>query len=100
MPGTMDTLGYDCTASAVTSGEGTLPEIKGGTCPPSSRTFDVVRSEEGLTVIGSVQVSRLSFTRGAYRIPNEHVKVMPGVTPTGDYTAYVGPKDFPLEGIW
>jgi len=96
----MDTQGYNCTASAVTSGPGTLPEIQGGSCPPSSRTFDITRSEEGLKVIGSVQVSRLSFTRGAYLIPKEHVQVIPGVTPTGDYTAYVGPKDFGLERIW
>ena len=100
MPGTMDTQGYNCTASAVTTGLGSLPEIKGGTCLPSSRTFDVVRSNEGMTVIGSVQVSRLSYTRGAHLIPNEQIKVMPGVTPTGDYTAYVGPKDFSLESIW
>ena len=99
MPGTMDTLGYDCTASGV-GGIGYLPEIRGGTCLPSSRTFDVYRNETGMTVIVSVQVSRLSYTRGAHFIPVEQIKVMPGVTPTGDYTAYVGPKEFPLERIW
>ncbi|KAK1829969.1 hypothetical protein QBC39DRAFT_373313 [Podospora conica] len=101
MPGTMDTLGYNCTASGV-GGPGLLPEIEGGTCLPSSRTFDVYRNETagGMTVVVSVQVSRLSYTRGAHYIPAEHIVVMPGVTPTGDYTAYVGPKDFPLERIW
>ncbi|KAK0657831.1 hypothetical protein B0T16DRAFT_319518 [Cercophora newfieldiana] len=98
-PGTMDTQGYNCTASGV-GGPGTLPEIKGGTCLPSSRTFDVLRNETGMTVIVSVQVSRLSYTRGAHFIPSEQIKVIPGVTPTGDYTSYVGPKDFPLYGIW
>jgi hypothetical protein len=96
----MDTIGYNCTASAVTASLETLPEIKDGACPPSSRTFDVVRSDDGLTVIGSIQVSRLSFTRGAHFIPNEQIKVIPGVTPTGSYTAYVGPKDFSMERIW
>ncbi|KAK4158726.1 hypothetical protein QBC43DRAFT_143398 [Cladorrhinum sp. PSN259] len=99
MPGTMDTQGYDCTASGV-GGPGTLPEIQGGTCLPSSRTFDVLRNETGMTVIVSVQVSRLSFTRGAHFIPSDQIQVIKGVTPTGDYTAYVGPKDFPLERIW
>lgn len=98
-PGTMDTLGYNCTASDV-GGPGILPEIKGGTCLPSSRTFDVVRNETGMTVIVSVQVSRLSYTRGRHFISNEQIKVIGGVTPTGDYTAYVGPKDFPLEYMW
>ena len=99
MPGTMDTLGYNCTASGV-GGIGYLPEIKSGTCLPSSRTFDVYRNETGMTVVVSVQVSPLSYTRGAHFIPAEQIKVMPGVTPTGDYTVYVGPKDFPLERIW
>lgn len=99
MPGTMDTQGYDCSASGI-GGPGTLPEIKGGTCLPSSRTFDVVRSEGGMTVIISVQVSRLSYTRGRHFIPDEQIQVIPGLTPTGDYTKYVGPKDFPLERFW
>lgn len=99
MPGTMDTLGYNCTASGV-GGLGILPEINGGTCPPSSRTFDVLRNETGMTVIVSVQVSRLSYTRGAHFIPSEQIQIIKGVTPTGDFTAYVGPKDFPLERIW
>ncbi|KAK3292362.1 uncharacterized protein B0H64DRAFT_227402 [Chaetomium fimeti] len=99
MPGTMDTQGYDCSASAPGAGVAILPEIQGGTCPPSSRTFDVVRSEEGLTVIVSVQVSRLSYTRGSHFIPNDQIKMIEGVTPTGGYQAYVGPKDFPLERI-
>lgn len=98
MPGTMDTQGYNCTASGV-GGIGYLPEIKNGTCPPSSRTFDVYKNETGMTVVASVQVSPLSYTRGAHFIPTEQIKVMPGVTPTGDYTAYVGPKDFSLERI-
>ncbi|KAK4220790.1 hypothetical protein QBC38DRAFT_378330 [Podospora fimiseda] len=99
--GTMDVLGYECTASAVGVGvPASLPEIQNGTCPPSSRTFDVVRSEDGITLIVSVQVSRLSFTRGSYFIHNEQIQLIKGVTPTGDYTAYVGPKDFDLERIW
>lgn len=64
------------------------------------RTSYVYRNETGMTVVVSVQVSRLSYTRGGHFIPAEQIKVMPGVTPTGDYTAYVGPKDFPLERIW
>ena|ERR1044071_7408481 len=99
MPGTMDTLGYDCAASAPGAGVAVLPEIKDGTCPPSSRTFDVVRGEDGLTLIVKVQVSRLSFTKGSHFIPNEQIQIIKGVTPTGDYQAYVGPKDFPLERI-
>jgi len=98
MPGTMDTLGYNCTASAPGAGVGILPDIKDGTCPPSSRTFDVVRGEEGgLKLIVSVQVSRLSYTRGSHFIPAEQIQWMEGVTPTGGYSAYVGPKEFPLK---
>ncbi|KAK3312567.1 hypothetical protein B0H66DRAFT_596092 [Apodospora peruviana] len=99
-PGTMDTLGYNCTASDVGPNRGVLPEIKGGTCLPSSRTFDVVHTEGGMNVTISVQVSRLSYTRGRHFIPNDQIQIIPGVTPTGDYTAYVGPKDFSLERIW
>ncbi|KAK0623899.1 hypothetical protein B0T14DRAFT_428848 [Immersiella caudata] len=99
MPGTMDTQGYDCSASGI-GGPGTLPEVKGGTCLPSSRTFDVVRSEGGMTVVISVQVSRLSYTRGRHFIPDEQIQVISGVTPTGDYVKYVGPEDFPLEAFY
>ncbi|KAM7184615.1 hypothetical protein V8F20_012138 [Naviculisporaceae sp. PSN 640] len=104
MPGTMDTIGYDCTGSAIpeVGPRGpTLPEIKEGegTCPPSSRTFEVVRSKRGLTVIVSVQVSRLSYTRGAHLIPNSQIKTIKGTTPTGNYEAYVGPKEFNLTRI-
>ncbi|KAK4183426.1 hypothetical protein QBC35DRAFT_112978 [Podospora australis] len=98
-PGTMDTLGYDCAASGVGGGVIGLPEVKQGTCPPSSRTFDAIPSEDGLTLIGRVQVSRLSYTTGSYFIPKDHIQVIKGVTPTGDYTAYVGPKDFDLERL-
>ena len=93
----MDTVGYNCSASAPGAGVAILPEITKGSCPPSSRTFDIVRSEAGLTVIGSVQVSRLSYKRGRHLIPNEQIQTIKGVTPTGDVQAYVGPKDFPLE---
>ncbi|KAK5655706.1 hypothetical protein OQA88_5639 [Cercophora sp. LCS_1] len=99
-PGTMDTLGYDCTAWGVGGGPGLLPEIKDGTCPPSSRTFDVVRTEGGFNLIVSVQVSRLSFTRGSHFVPDEQIQVIDGVTPTGNYAAYVGPKDFPLYAYY
>ncbi|KAK1758850.1 hypothetical protein QBC47DRAFT_370651 [Echria macrotheca] len=99
MPGTMDTQGYNCTASG-TGGPGLLPEIQGGTCLPSSRTFDVLRNETGMTVIASVQVSRLSYTRGAHFIPSEQIQLTHGDDPLEVYTAYVGPKDFPLERIW
>lgn len=102
MPGTMDTLGYDCTGSALAevgpSGP-VLPEITDGTCLPSSRTFQVVRSEQGLTVIVSVQVSPISYTRGAHLIPNSQIKTIEGSVPTGNYQAYVGPKDFNLTRI-
>src|SRR5438105_732152 len=100
MPGTMDTLGYNCTASGM-GGPGILPAIQGGSCSPSSRTFDVLRNETGMTVIASVQVSRLSYTRGAHFIPSEQIQLTTqGDNPLEVYTAYVGPKDFPLERIW
>ncbi|KAK4450471.1 hypothetical protein QBC34DRAFT_349230 [Podospora aff. communis PSN243] len=99
MPGTMDTQGYDCSASGI-GGPGTLPEIQGGTCLPSSRTFDVRRTEGGMNLIVSVQVSRLSYTRGIHFIPDEQIQVVSGVTPTGDYVKYVGPKDFMTEYYW
>lgn len=93
----MDTEGYNCTAFAPGAGVKVLPEIKDGTCPTSSRTFDVVRSDKGLTLTVKVQVSPISFTKGSHLIPNDQIQVIKGVTPTGDYQAYVGPKDFPLE---
>lgn len=98
----MDTQGYDCTGSGLAEAGPAgpaLPEIKDGTCLPSSRTFEVVRSEEGLTVIVSVQVSPISYTRGAHLIPNSQIKNIEGTTPTGNYQAYVGPKDFDLTRI-
>ncbi|CAG7564522.1 unnamed protein product [Fusarium equiseti] len=98
-PGTMDTEGYDCTAKVPGAGPGELPEVKAGTCLPSSRTFDVVRSDEGLTLTVSVQVSPNSFTKGSHLIPNKEIKTVKGDTPTGDVQAYDGPKDFPLERV-
>ncbi|KAJ4109663.1 hypothetical protein NW768_012099 [Fusarium equiseti] len=98
-PGTMDTEGYDCTAKVPGAGPGELPEVKAGTCLPSSRTFDVVRSDEGLTLTVSVQVSPNSFTKGSHLIPNKDIKTVKGETPTGDVQAYDGPKDFPLERV-
>ncbi|KAM7215270.1 hypothetical protein V8F06_009321 [Rhypophila decipiens] len=100
-PGTMDTLGYNCTASGVAGWDNgpALPEIQGGTCLPSSRTFDVVRTKKGLEVIVSVQVSPISYTRGSHLIPNRQIKMIKGVTPTGNYQAYVGPKDFDLKRV-
>ena len=98
-PGTMDTEGYDCNAKVPGAGPGELGEVKAGTCLPSSRTFDVVRSDEGLTLTVSVQVSPNSFTKGFHLIPNKDIKTVKGDTPTGDVQAYDGPKDFPLERV-
>ncbi|KAJ4010944.1 hypothetical protein NW752_007517 [Fusarium irregulare] len=98
-PGTMDTEGYDCTAKVPGAGPGELGEVKAGTCLPSSRTFDVVRSDEGLILTVSVQVSPNSFTKGSHLIPNKEIKTVKGDTPTGDVQAYDGPKDFPLERV-
>jgi hypothetical protein len=98
IPGTVDTLACNCTASGF-GGPRVLPEVKRGDCLPSSCTFEVPRNETGIIVIIGVQVSSLGYTRGAHFIPGEQIQLTPGMTPLEVYTAYVGPKYFPLERI-
>ncbi|KAF1835668.1 hypothetical protein BDW02DRAFT_629458 [Decorospora gaudefroyi] len=73
-------------------GDGSLPSINDGQCN-SSRTFDVIRNEDGsLNFSVTQQVTPISFTTSNHTIPADQIEVQDG------QEVYVGPTSFGLYG--
>lgn len=94
-PGTMETTGVKCSGVFQGQGTSTLPDVKEAPCTDSSRTFDVVRSAEGLTLTVSQPVTPSSNQTGSHLIPNDQLVV--ATQPNGQVQSYNGPAAFDLE---
>ncbi|KAH8878753.1 hypersensitive response-inducing protein [Thozetella sp. PMI_491] len=94
-PGTMQTEPQHCSAFLTSAGVGQLPDVKEGKCEETSRTFDIVRGDDGLTLTVSQPVSPISNQTASHLIPADEL-VYAG-EPNGVVESYVGPKDFDLE---
>lgn len=93
-PNSMETIGVSCSASAP-SNDGSLPDIKDGTCVGSSRTFTVTSSAQGWTLAVSQQVSAASVLVGSHLISTSDVSR--STVPNAEVESYTGPKSFSLE---
>ncbi|KAJ8062276.1 hypothetical protein OCU04_008824 [Sclerotinia nivalis] len=95
-PGTMETVGVECSALVSGNTDGTLPNIGKweGTCKESSRTFWVVRQDDGLKLWASQQVSVASNTTASHLIPSSDLTMVH--YSLGDIQSYNGPTAFDL----
>ncbi|KAH8901611.1 hypersensitive response-inducing protein [Thozetella sp. PMI_491] len=94
-PGTMQTEPQTCKQLVTANNDGTLPDVKEGTCEATSRTFDVVRSASGLTFTVSQPVTPSSNQTGTHLIPSDQLKM--SNEPNAVVQSYVGPTAFDLE---
>ncbi|OLN86242.1 hypothetical protein CCHL11_04141 [Colletotrichum chlorophyti] len=98
-PNSMDTTGANCSAIVPVQADGrTLPDVKDGTCKDSSRTFDITRSDAGLTITVSRPDTPSSNTTASHLLPKEDFKIpdTPNL-PFDEVESYVGPTTFNLE---
>ncbi|OLN96417.1 hypothetical protein CCHL11_00681 [Colletotrichum chlorophyti] len=94
-PGTMETTGVQCTALVPANTDGTLPDVKEGACALSSRTFDVVRGDLGLTLTVSQPVTPSSNQTGSHLLPKDQFVIYN--QPNAIVESYTGPSEFDLE---
>ncbi|KAI1103988.1 hypersensitive response-inducing protein [Jackrogersella minutella] len=94
-PGTMETTPVNCTALVSANVDGTLPDVKDGTCGESSRTFDVVRGDDGLTFSVSQPITPSSNQTGSHLICNSELKISDA--PNAVVQSYTGPTSFDLN---
>ncbi|WYZ35892.1 hypothetical protein EsH8_X_000539 [Colletotrichum jinshuiense] len=95
-PGTMETTGVDCSALVSGNTDGTLPDVKGnGACDQSSRTFEVIRGDAGLTLTVSQPVTPSSNQTGSHLLPNDQFAISD--EPNAKVQSYTGPTAFDLE---
>ncbi|KAI1767482.1 hypersensitive response-inducing protein [Hypoxylon sp. FL1150] len=93
-PGTMETTGVNCTALVPANTDGTLPDVKEGTCQLSSRTFSVVRGHDGLKFTVSQPVTPSSNQTGSHLIPGDELVI--SNQPNAVVERYTGPTSFNL----
>ncbi|GJC89283.1 hypothetical protein ColLi_12121 [Colletotrichum liriopes] len=87
-PGTMETTGVECRTLVSAIPGGTLPDVKEAGCTLSSRTFDLVRSPEGITLT-------VSQPTGSHLLPSSDFKISD--EPNAVVESYTGPTAFDLE---
>ncbi|GKT94943.1 22kDa glycoprotein (hypersensitive response-inducing protein, EC91 protein) [Colletotrichum tofieldiae] len=94
-PGTMETTGVECRTLVSAIPGGTLPDVKEAGCTLSSRTFDLVRSPEGITLTVSQPVTPSSNQTGSHLLPSSEFKI--SNEPNAVVESYTGPTAFDLE---
>ncbi|KAG8673775.1 hypothetical protein FPOAC2_07247 [Fusarium poae] len=98
-PGTIDSERYECSALVTNVEFGELPDTDEGTCNPPSRTFGIVRNDEGFTLTVSAQISPDSVTKGSYLIPKKDFFQSKGSRNQVRSEWYIGSGNFPLERV-
>ncbi|KAK1955698.1 hypersensitive response-inducing protein [Colletotrichum sublineola] len=98
-PNSMETTGVKCDVRVASipgaGGPSMIPNISGAKCSNSSRTFDLFRGVEGLTLTVSQQVSQLSFRTGSHVLPSDDFKLT--YEPNAWVESYTGASSFDLE---
>ncbi|KAI1846947.1 hypothetical protein JX265_006857 [Neoarthrinium moseri] len=97
-PGTMQTEPIKCSIQATGNPGGALPDVTGGTCEASSRTFAVTRGDAGLTFSVSQPVSPRSNQTGTYLIPADQLTF--SGEPNAVVETYTGPTSFDLNSTF
>ncbi|RGP78935.1 22kda glyco [Fusarium longipes] len=97
-PNSMDTWknAPECLARAQSTNY-LLPDIKGGKCKDSSRTFDINHTKKGLVFTISQPISPKSDTVGRHIIPTK--ELTQSTTPNAEVQSYKGPKSFQLTQV-
>ncbi|KAI1092714.1 hypersensitive response-inducing protein [Rostrohypoxylon terebratum] len=93
-PGTMETNPVSCQAMVSANTDGTLPDVKDGTCKDSSRTFTVVRGTDGLTLTVTQPITPSSNQSGSHLLANADLKM--SNEPNAVVQSYTGPTSFDL----
>jgi hypothetical protein len=75
--------------------DGTLPDVKEGLCDESSRTFDVVRTMDGLGFTVSQPSTPATNLTGFHLIPNDQLVI--SNEPNAVVQSYKGPEEFDLS---
>lgn len=94
--GNGETSGAPCRATATAETGNLLPEIEGGLCEQTSRTFNVTRNEQGLEIAVSAPISPISNSVGVHQILDSELEVVTPENPNGAYQVYTGPQEFKL----
>ncbi|WYZ44971.1 hypothetical protein EsH8_VIII_000287 [Colletotrichum jinshuiense] len=94
-PGTMETTGVECKTLVTANNDGTLPDVKEAACSESSRTFDLVRNPEGITITVSQPVTPSSNQTGSHLLPSSDFEI--SNEPNAVVERYTGPAAFDLE---
>ncbi|KXJ88076.1 hypothetical protein Micbo1qcDRAFT_214614 [Microdochium bolleyi] len=92
--GTGETTGASCRATATAENGNLLPELEGGVCELSSRTFSVSRNDQGLELSISAPISPISDSVGVHQILDSELEVVTPENPNGAYQVYRGPQEF------
>lgn len=90
----METTGVNCTALVSANTDGTLPDVEEGTCSQSSRTFSVVKGDDGLQFTVSQPVTPSSNQTGTHLIPSDELVI--SNQPNAVVQSYTGPTSFDL----
>ncbi|CAD6440195.1 92cdecc5-6def-4369-962b-22917dca70a8 [Sclerotinia trifoliorum] len=95
-PGTMETTGVSCLTQVNGNADGTLPNIGKwqGECKDSSRTFWVVRQNDGLKLWASQPVTPASNQTASHLIPSSQLTIDNYLV--GKAEKYTGPTAFDL----
>lgn len=96
-PNSMETTGVNCSILATASPAGTLPDVTGGTCEQSSRTFTVTRNDTGLTLSVTQPDTPSSNLTGAYTLPSD--ELVYSDEPNAVVESYTGPTSFDLNYV-
>lgn len=91
----METTPVNCTALVPANTDGTLPDVKDGTCKSSSRTWTVARGADGLTFSVSQRVTPSSVQTGSHLIPNDELAI--ANNPNAVVQTYKGADSFDLN---
>ncbi|KAI0889117.1 uncharacterized protein GGS22DRAFT_67540 [Annulohypoxylon maeteangense] len=93
-PGTMETTGVACSAMLAANTDGTLPDVKDGTCKDSARTFSVTKGADGLTLTVTQPVTPSSDQSGSHLLANADLKM--SNEPNAVVQTYTGISGFDL----
>jgi hypothetical protein len=91
----MEKTPVTCKALVSANTDGTLPDVKEGTCEQSSRIWSIVRGAEGLTLTVSQQITPSSNQSGSHLLPNNEFVM--NNQPNAVVQTYTGPVEFDLE---
>ncbi|KAI1211044.1 hypersensitive response-inducing protein [Annulohypoxylon truncatum] len=92
--GNGETTPVACSAMVAANTDGSLPEVKAGTCKDSARTFTVTKGADGLTLTVTQPITPSSNQSGSHLLANSDLKT--SNAPNAEVQSYAGPTGFDL----